>query len=259
MKAKRLIEIENYIELKGSVSLDELCEHFDVSKNTIRRDINLIIENGKVEKVYGGVKSLVNNELVAFEHRHITNQTTKHHIAAAAATLIEDDDFIFIDSGTTTVGIIDQLPPNINITILTNSLDIINSASAFENIRLLLVGNTYKPETRSFVGLNIESIIGKYNISKAFMAASAVSIENGLTNSDLMEYDIKRNVVARATNIYLLVDHSKFDKSTLLTYAALEQIDGIITDQRLTAEYQQFCHTHHIDVIDTNITETRRI
>ena len=233
MKAKRLIEIENYI--------------------------NLIIENGKVEKVYGGVKSLVNSELVAFEHRHITNQTTKHHIAAAAATLIEDDDFIFIDSGTTTVGIIDQLPPNINITILTNSLDIINSASAFENIRLLLVGNTYKPETRSFVGLNIESIIGKYNISKAFMAASAVSIENGLTNSDLMEYDIKRNVVARATNIYLLVDHSKFDKSTLLTYAALEQIDGIITDQRLTAEYQQFCHTHHIDVIDTNITETRRI
>ncbi|EUJ41908.1 DeoR/GlpR family DNA-binding transcription regulator [Brochothrix campestris] len=254
MRAKRLVALNYYIQQRKSVSLDELCSHFKVSKNTIRRDINLIIANGTIEKVYGGVKSLVNSELVTFEHRHITNHDSKEAIATTAASLIEDGDFIFIDSGTTTVGLIEQLPPTIQLTILTNSLDIINVGATFQNIRLLLVGNTYKAETRSFVGLNMTRMISKYNITKAFMAASAVSIENGLTNSDLMEYDIKRTIVSRATTTYLLADYSKFNKATLLTYADFEEINVLITDKPLPPGYQHFCDAHQITVITSPIT-----
>ncbi|WP_017814128.1 MULTISPECIES: DeoR/GlpR family DNA-binding transcription regulator [Paenibacillus] len=244
MKARRLQDIEEYIHSRKNVTLDELCLKFDVSKNTIRRDINQIMQRGSIEKVYGGVSAIT--ELVPFENRNIKHQPEKHSIGRLAADCIEDNDLIFIDSGTTTRNIIDYLAPGRPLTILTNSLDVINGVADMEYINLLVIGNTYKRSTRSFVGMDDIRSLEKYNVNKAFMAATGVSIVHGLTNSDLLEYEIKKVIAQKAQNLILLADLSKFGRSTLLTYAPLESVHTIISSEPLPEEYQQFCMTHQI-------------
>ncbi|MDT2012143.1 DeoR/GlpR family DNA-binding transcription regulator [Carnobacterium divergens] len=250
MKLKRIQQVENYIQQQGSISLDELCSVFNVSKNTIRRDVNELEKRGTLRKVYGGVVA-VENTLVPYENRTIQYQEEKEKIAAIASTLIKENDLIFIDSGTTTSQLLNAISPDLHFTVLTNSLDVVNLVAGMENIQLILIGNSYKAKTRSFVGVEDEELITKYNIGKAFMAATGVSISNGLTNSDLLEYRIKKMIVEKASDVYLLADGSKFNKSTLLTYAPLEKVDTIITTPNIPAEYQIFCQEQGINLLTT--------
>ncbi|MNO15745.1 Glucitol operon repressor [compost metagenome] len=247
MRERRLQDIEDYIHSLGTTSLDELCEHFNVSKNTIRRDINTLLEKGTVQKVYGGVTSLSHN-LIPFENRDITNKNDKRAIAKRAAQFVEGNELIFIDSGTTTQNMLDYLPRMNKLTILTNSLDIINAAANIDNISLLVIGNIYKRDTRSFVGNDNLHILDKYNINKAFMAATGASIASGLTNSDVLEYEIKKKVVEKAQRVYLLADASKFGRATLLTYSPLNEVDGIVTSQGFPEEYAQYCEENNVAV-----------
>ncbi|WP_430536074.1 DeoR/GlpR family DNA-binding transcription regulator [Listeria rocourtiae] len=247
MKEKRLQLVEEFIQEKGTASLDELCEHFDVSKNTIRRDINKILEKGTIQKVYGGVRT-TSDRLIPFENRDHANQEEKYIIGEIAASYIEEDEIIFIDSGTTTRNIMDFLPKSIKVTLLTNSLDIINAAAAMENINLIIIGSNYKRKTKSFVGTDDSNTIDKYNVNKAFMAATGVSISHGLTNSDLLEYEIKKRIVMKAEEIILLADHSKYGKSTLLTYCPLENVHTIVTAKPLSEEYATFCKKNHVQI-----------
>lgn len=246
MKDRRLHDIEEYIHSRKNVTLDELCLRFDVSKNTIRRDINQISGKGSVQKVYGGVVS--NTKLVSFENRKIKSQSEKNDIGRFAASCIEENDLIFIDSGTTTGNMVDYLDPAKPLTILTNSLDVINGVSNMSHVNLLVVGNTYKRKTKSFVGVDDPRTLDKYNVNKAFMSATGVSITHGLTNSDPLEYEIKKIISEKAKKLILLADASKFGKSTLLTYAPLSQVDMIITSHSLSRDYQEFCAAHHIQI-----------
>lgn len=246
MKMRRLQNIEKYIHSRKNVTLDELCLKFDVSKNTIRRDINQIMGKGSIEKVYGGVASTT--ELIPFENRGSKHLSEKYSIARCAAACIEENDLVFIDSGTTTRHMTDFLPHDITLTILTNSLDIINGAAQLTGVNLLVIGDTFKQKTKSFVGMDSLRALDKYNVNKAFMAATGVSMSHGLTNSDLLEYEIKKAISEKTEKLILLADPSKFNKSTLLTYAPLEKVDMIICSEPLPENYQSFCQTHSIEI-----------
>lgn len=247
MKIKRIQQIEQYIQQHKQVSISELCSHFNVSKNTIRRDINYLETEGLLEKVYGGVVA-TNSQLVPFESRTIKNQLEKEQIAARAASFIQENDLIFIDSGTTTIHLLDSVSQTIHFTVLTNNLDIINTAAAMTNITLVVVGTNFKRRTRSFVELSEKTLLTRYNINKAFMAATGVSINHGLTNSDPLEYEIKKWISTKANQLYLLADPTKFDKSTLLTYLELSNIHGLITTNAIPQNYQEFCKDYQIPI-----------
>lgn len=186
--------MEEYIDKKDVVSLKELSKKFNVSMNTIRRDINYLEKNGVVKKVYGGVTATKGSELTTFDFRNTKNSDAKNRIAKVAAEQIEDNDVIFIDSGTTTAPIIKNLNEDLKITILTNNLDVVIDASKNKNIELIILGSRYSHNTRSFLDIDQEKdSIGFYNVTKSFMAATGISIENGLTNSDFNEYNTKKN------------------------------------------------------------------
>lgn len=247
MRERRLQELEDYIHSLGTISLDELCEHFRVSKNTIRRDIQVLLEKGTIQKVYGGVTSL-SQGLIPFENRDTTNKSVKRAIAQRAAEFVDGNELIFIDSGTTTRNLVEYLPRTAKLTILTTSLDVINAASHLDNISLLVLGNMYKRDTKSFVGSDGLLLLDKYNINKAFMAATGVSITSGLTNSDVLEYEIKKRVAEKANQLILLADASKFGRSTLLTYSPLDKVDAVITSPGIPMEYATYCEEHGIAV-----------
>ena len=167
MKTHRIKNVEEYILKNESVSLDKLCDVFKVSKNTIRRDIKELLEKGKIKKIYGGV-TINQKKLVPFEERNIKNHAEKKAAAEIAAAYINDGDIIFIDSGTTTMWLIDFLK-NKSITILTNNLSAIVSALPYPNLNIISLGGTLKRKTNSFVGNSTSLVLKDYNISKAFI------------------------------------------------------------------------------------------
>ena len=249
MRSQRIEKIEQYIEEHKTVKMDKLCEVFGVSKNTIRRDINEIVKKGNVEKIYGGVSFRANGRLIPFEERNIKEAPGKQRIASKAAELVEDGDIIFIDSGTTTKHMINDIKNRKDLTIITNSLQIIVDALPFENIEVISLSGRINRKTLSFTGQSALEVLQSYNISKAFMAATGVSIEHGVTNSSPLEYDLKSGVVQRSQEVYLLVDNSKFDTVSLMTYCKLDQINVLVTDKKPKKEFEAFFNNNNHKIL----------
>lgn len=232
MRSQRIDDIMEYIYENKNVTLKELCEKFEMSINTIRRDLEEItVSQNDIVKTYGGVKVQNKKELVPFSKRGVSNPVEKERIAQKAAELVNSGDSIFLDSGTTTMYMIDYLKTLSHITIFTHSLEVMMRAIPYENLNIISLPGILNRETLSFTGTSTAETLSGYNIPKAFMASTGISAENGITNSSFAEYDIKCSIISRSKEIFLLADHSKFDAVSLMTYASLERLDYLITDK----------------------------
>lgn len=251
MKSRRIEEIEAYIMETGNVSFNELVKKYNVSLNTLRRDINELVKKGNIEKVYGGVRS-IHDVLIDYEIRNVINQDLKKKIGKLAAPLINDGDIIYIDSGTTTVQLLPFLDKNIHCTILTNNFDVVDFCTHYPQFDLFIIGAHYKFSTRSFVEITNQDLVA-ININKAFMSATGISIQNGLTNSDALEQQIKRKICQKSREIYLLADHTKFGHTTLMTYSPLENVHTVISDKNLSDEFLKFFQENAIQFLNSEI------
>ena len=153
MKISRLNAIEEYVLSKKTVSIDELCEVFSVSKNTIRRDLNELEARGHIVKVYGGVTAVLPEDVMPLPVRSGLNPSAKDHIGRLAAREIREGDTVFIDSGSTAVNVLRHLPPRIKITVVTHSLPAMVEAAKYDNVNLISLGGVFNSSTSSFVGI----------------------------------------------------------------------------------------------------------
>lgn len=230
-----------------SASLDELVSVFDVSKNTIRRDVQTLVERGELKKVYGGV-SVIHKKLESFQDRKTRNQEQKASIVKKAASFVKDGDIIFIDSGTTTIEMFDYIKEK-NLTIFTNSMEFIVRALPFEQLNVISIGGVLDRKTDSFGNpLNLD-LLSNYNVKKAFMASTGISLSSGVTNASPLESELKKLIVKKSAEVYLLVDHDKFDKYGLMTYCGLDEIDYLITDRNPKPSYQEFAKKNTIQLV----------
>lgn len=238
MKADRMLEMERYILNQGAATMDELRLHFDVSMNTVRRDVAELLKRGTVEKVYGGVCARKNEQvLTPYEVRRRGSEDAKVAIGKRAAELVSDGDIIFIDSGTTTLHMIDFLADKRDLTIITNNLEAINRALPHENITIIALPGQVRRKTRSFTGDDAVNYLRRFNVSIAFMAATGLS-SHGVTNSSPMEYEIKKCAVANAETKVLLLSRAKLGVTGLMTFAQLADFDVLVTDEKPSAEQQ---------------------
>jgi Transcriptional regulators of sugar metabolism len=249
MRSKRINDIEDYIYKNKTVTLDQLCRAFNVSKNTIRRDLKEIIAEGNIKKIYGGVTVKASKELMPFDERDISNLEAKKAIAARAAELIEDGDVIFIDSGTTTCHIIEFIKDKENVTVITNNLEVMIRTIPNDKIKLISLSGELDRKTLSFTGDSATSVLKKYNISKAFMASAGISEDGEVTNSSTKEYDIKATAVERSKKVYLLVSRDKYNMSAIMTYCSLDKVTGLISDENPPENILGFIRKNDIEII----------
>lgn len=247
MKASRLKEIQDYIINKETVSMEDLCSKFNISMNTARRDIGELVTSGIVKKVYGGV-TVCSRPPVQLNEGSVKNREVKIRIAERAAEYVCDGDIIYIDSGTTTAHMIKYLKDK-TITIITNNLNIIVAAVPFNNIDIIAIGGNFSRKTNAFNGFNNSLILKDFNINKAFLSTIGISIENGLTNEIPLEYQIKKAVVEKSSNIFILADNTKFNVSSMLTFCELQKVDCLITDKEPPSNFVE-----HFQQIGVNVS-----
>ena len=133
-----------------------------------------------------------------------------------------------------------------NITLLTNNLNAIMRAVPQENIQVICLPGILERKTNSFVSAETGQILARYNIKKAFFAATGVTENGDVTNSSSLEYEVKREAMQNSEHKYLLLDSSKYGKSALLTYAHISDMEKVIADETINAEIEQLCEKHNV-------------
>ena len=246
MRLDRINDMEQYVLNHETVSLEELAKQFDVSINTIRRDVNELLERGRIRKVYGGVSAKENIKPLPVNIRASKNRDAKHEIGRMAAELVRDGDTIFLDSGSTVVEMIPHLAKKERITIVTHSLTTMYEASKHPSLQVIALGGLYNHSTSSFVGLSTMQTLSDIYASAVFVAATGVSLSHGLTNTTFFEAEIKRHAVNRSSKVILMADHSKFDYSSTITFYDFSKLYAVVTDRKPSEKYMEVIRNNHI-------------
>lgn len=219
----------------GTVQVSELSERFAVTPKTIREDLERLEEKGLLTRIHGGAVSRSDEAepMLPLQIPNTKHVTEKEAIALHALRYIKQDDVIALDAGSTTLEIAKRLP-NVPLTVLTNDLLIIRELMMKEQIRLVVPGG-YRYRN-VLVGNEALEWLTRLNVQKLFLSATGVHDKFGLSvfTGELLE--LKKAYLSGAKEIYGVADHSKFDRAALQTFASLQDLNVLITDDGLDDE-----------------------
>lgn len=222
---------------RSSVTIAELAEMLDVSASTVKRDLIILANEGKIIKVRGGAMS--RNESFNSVEKNVEEKASicteeKMTIAKYAAELIENGDFVFLDAGTTTEKMIDYLNVK-DVTFVTNGF-IHAKKLARKGYKVFITGGEIKASTEAIVGAECVLTLKNYNFTKCFMGTNGISLTAGFTTPDVNEARVKSAAIESSREVYVLADHSKFDEVSSATFAGLGKA-VIITDRIPNRKY----------------------
>ena len=229
---QRQQNILGYIEERGTVTVKELGKTFDISLATVRRDLDLLEEQGKVRRVHGGavyVESVPDTEPPVL-HREKQQFEEKDRIGKKAAELVKNGDTIIIASGTTTEAMVPYLADKKNLTVITNAINIVYMLARYPDISVIVPGGWLRHSEFSLLGHLAEYALRELNADKIFHGAFGVNAEQGLTGSFLQETEIDKALISVARELIILADHTKFQQAGPITFASLDSTSILITD-----------------------------
>jgi DeoR/GlpR family transcriptional regulator of sugar metabolism len=242
---RRRQEILKLVEEQGSIRISNLGEQFDVTDMTIRRDIDYLSERGLVRRVHGGaISESARFEGSAGEDQAVDLATTflkrnleygpqKERIGRRAQDLVEGGSTIIIDGGTTNEAFAKHLDPRLNLRVITHALNVAYLLSTFERCELFVPGGLLNRLTMSFSGREVERMYEELNADTLFLCASGVSLRKGLTDPTWLDTSIKRAMIRSSMRTILLIDSHKFELVSSRTFASVDEIDLVITDDGL--------------------------
>jgi DeoR/GlpR family transcriptional regulator of sugar metabolism len=229
-----------------SININELAERFQLSRETIRRDIRDFEGRGILKKIHGGAVIIEADEPAAasgvtgpyfaeppIDKRRSSHTLEKEAICRAAASRIADKEVVYIDNSSTTIPLVKYIPRDLSVSILTNSLIVIMEAYNLRNpnLSLFCVPGFFNANNLSLYGTHTVRMVDEFFPSKAFISCAAILPDSRLADSSMYETDTKRAFIKKSDTVYLLADSDKFNKTAPYFLADMESIDYIVTDK----------------------------
>ena len=233
MQEKRLNDILRYVAEHEMCTHEELCRFCGVSLSTIKRDVQTLADRGLLTKVRGGAKATADNIIdlpKMISREQLRYQSNLDRIAKHAAQLVSDNEIIFLGSGVTVAHMIKHLRGYRNLTVITNSIYVMQEAFQYD-INVLMIGGTLNRNTMSYIGIQSINQLKDLNANAAFMSCNGIALMRGITNSSEMEADIKKIAIQVSGKSVLLADSEKFNKISLYTFAQMGDFTSLITDR----------------------------
>lgn len=226
--------IADRARVAGRVDVTELAEQLDVTTETIRRDLTALERRGVLRRVHGGaipVERLTSEPGLAV--REAAHRAEKDRIAKTALAELPAEGAVLLDAGSTTVLLAELMPVDRELTVVTNALPVAAILAARANIRLLVVGGRVRGRTLAAVDTWALQSLADVFVDVAFLGTNGLSVERGLTTPDQAEAAVKAAMVAAARRTVVLADHSKVGNDCFARFAALADVDLLITDDGL--------------------------
>ena len=237
---ERRNEILEKLQAERRVVVSELSQIYDVSEETIRRDLEKLVNDGFAIKSYGGavINENINIDL-PFNVRKNHNVIGKQKIAGLVASRIKDGESIMIDASSTAVYVAKELKTKKNLTLITNSIEIIVELFDVPDWSVLSTGGLSREGSFALVGPQTDSMLRSYHVDKAIISCKGIDPKFGITDSDELLATNKKTMLEAAKEKILVVDSSKFDKIAFTTVGMLKEITCVVTDQKPAAKWLQ--------------------
>lgn len=234
IKAQRQAEILKLLEQNNTMSISALATALDSSLMTIRRDLDEMEKRNTVKKVYGGAVLFEKDDVQpSFDKRIHQNMEEKNRIAQEAVTRIKNDDVVFFDAGTTPLCVAKKIPPSMRFTAITNSLMTAAELCGKPNVNVIMLGGEMHHSSYSAVNSMPIRQLENFHADIALISTKAFSYPDGLFESILPLIEIKKTFVRCADKVILLADHSKFETKSLCASVPLDELDELITDDKV--------------------------
>ena len=230
---QRLEAIRRIVKTETRVVVSELSRQFDVTEETIRRDLYKLETEGLVTRTYGGaiLNQNITYENVDFRRREQTNPEQKRAIAALVSSVIPWNTTVSADGSSTVAEALKMLSAHEGLTVLTNSIKAIENLTD-SKVRLVSTGGIVNTNTCSFGGMVTKKILENFNTEFALLSCKAINMDGGAYDSNEEEVELKKRMFGHAAKTILLVDSSKFDRIAFVHMLGLDQIYMLITDKR---------------------------
>ena len=257
LRKERQQQILNMLHKQGSVKIPELAEAFGVSIITIRRDLDEMVEEGLIKKVYGGAvlapQTTQEPEAQRLFHTRLEhNHREKKAIGIAAASLAKEGETIVLNIGTTALEIAKNLRNVEDLTVLTNSIPIL-SELASTRLNVYSLGGKLRGSEFALHGSLAFNSLNNFCVDKAFIGAGGITLENGITDHNRDSAELCSAIVNRSRKTILVTDSSKFGRDASAVVGPLNIVDTIITDSGIPAEYAEGLRSMGIELVIVNI------
>ncbi len=235
---ERRKNILNMLTENGQVFVHELSERFNVSEVTIRNDLDLFENKNLLIRARGGAIKYENNVGIDYglAEKDKINYSEKQKIGKKAAALIGESETIILDSGTTTMEVAKNMGNIKTLSVITNAFNIVGQLISNQNINIIVPGGSLRKNSHSLVGPLAEKNLKNFYVDKAFIGVDAFDTRVGIYTPNIEEASLNQIMINIAKEVILVVDSSKFNRRSLAFICPINQIDTVVTDDKISQD-----------------------
>jgi len=228
---ERHAKIQHLVRAKGFVTIEHLAMHFNVTPQTIRRDINHLSQAGAIHRYHGGAGLPPSTENVAYTQRKVLCLKEKEQIARMVVAHIPDHASLFINIGTTTEEIAKLLCGHERLRVITNSLNVASILAGNENFEIIVAGGLVRPRDGGIVGPLTIDFIQQFRVDFGIIGISGIDMDGTLLDFDYREVRAARAIIDNSRKVFLAADHTKFGRNAMVRLGSIGEMDALYTDR----------------------------
>ena len=233
---------------RGYISIEELAQYFDVTPQTIRRDINQLADEGLLRRYHGGAAHDSSVENTEYTMRVGYMLEEKLRIAEAVAAAVPDHASLFINIGTTTESIAHALLNHTGLKIITNNLNVAQILSTKEDFEVMIASGRVRPDG-GVIGQATADFFKQFKADYALIGISGIDEDGTLLDFDFQEVCVSQEILSSARQVFLAADSSKFGRNAMIRLGSLKQVDSIFTDQQPNEQYLKTIHDLGVNLV----------
>lgn len=234
-RKKSLLE---YLNKRGYATIEELAQHFSVTPQTMRRDINQLAEEGSVQRFHGGVGMPLGTENIIYHQRKLLFTEEKRRIAGLVAAHIPDGASLCLNIGTTTEAVACALAGHKNLRVLTNNLNVARICAANPGFEVIIACGTVRSHDLGVTGAETEQFIREFRMDFGVIGISGIDEEGNLLDYDYREVSVARTILAQSRRVFLACDNSKFGRPAMARVGHLRQLEAVFSNAPLPSRWQ---------------------
>ena len=249
--SSRQNEIVALAKTEGRVLVDDLAARFQVTPQTIRKDLNDLCDGRVLTRIHGGALFPSGIENVEYEARRKIAADEKEAIGRAAAALIPDNASLFINIGTTTEAVSKALLDHSGLMVITNNINVANRMRVYPSMEVVIAGGVVRGSDGGVVGEAAVDFIRQFKVDFAVIGASAIDHDGALLDYDFREVKVAQAIIANARHVILVSDGTKFERTAPVRIAHLSQVNTFITDRCDIPAIRDICTEADVQLIET--------
>jgi DeoR/GlpR family transcriptional regulator of sugar metabolism len=243
-------QILELLARQGRLSVADIVETFAISEATARRDLESLAGEGKLQRVHGGALACLQAPPEPpILQRELEQSEEKAAIGLAAAALVKDGETVFLGSGTTVLEVARNFKQRRGLTVITNSLPVLNLLSGFPGIVVIALGGILRSSELSFIGHITEQALSELHTDRVIIGVHAISLESGLTNDYLPETMTDRAILKAGREVTVVADHTKVNAVSTAFLAPVTSIHRFITDSAAPDDFLSALKKRGVEVI----------